>query len=115
MGASAIPMYTKEIRPKFFSAIPIYDLINNKSFQLTEKERKRIERIQLMSTKVLLGKELGINELKKNYFFINNSYYDLVNLKNKIMFLMIRILLNSFFVYFLIELKVIFLSYYFCN
>ena len=33
LGASAIPMYTKEIRPKFFSAIPIYDLIINKLIQ----------------------------------------------------------------------------------
>ena len=80
VGASVIPMYTKEIRPKYFSAIPIYDLINDKSIKLTEKERKRIEEIQLMSTKILLGKEIGINEVKKHYFFINNSYYDLDNL-----------------------------------
>ena len=76
IGASVIPMYTREIRPKYFSAIPIYDLINNKSLKLSENERKRIEEIQLMSTKVLLGKEFGINDVKKNYFFINNSYYD---------------------------------------
>ena len=76
VAASVIPMYTKELRPKYFSAIPIYDLINNKSFSLTEKEKKRIEEIQLMSTKVLVGKRIGINEIKKEYFFINNSYYD---------------------------------------
>ena len=80
IGTSVIPMYTKEIRPKYFSAIPIYDLINDKSIILTEKEKKRIEEIQLMSTKILLGKEIGINEVKKHYFFINNSYYDLDNL-----------------------------------
>ena len=76
LAASAIPMYTKELRPKYFSAIPIYDLINNKSFSLNEKEKKRIEEIQLMSTKVLVGKRFGISEIKKEYFFINNSYYD---------------------------------------
>ena len=33
-----------------------------------------------MSAKILVGKEIGINQIKKNYFFINNSYYDLDNL-----------------------------------
>ena len=69
-------MYTKELRSKFFCAIPIYDLINDKSIILNENEKKRVEEIQLMSTKVLVGKEFGINEVKKEYFFINNSYYD---------------------------------------
>lgn len=36
-------MYTKEKRPKYFSAIPIYDLINNKSIILNEDEKKRAE------------------------------------------------------------------------
>ena len=69
-------MYTKELRPKYFSAIPIYDLINNKSFSLTEREKKRIEEILLMSTKYLIGKRFGIDKIKKEYFFINNSYYE---------------------------------------
>ena len=79
IASSAIPMYTKELRHKFFSAIPIYDLINNSSISLSAKERKRVEEIQLMSTKVLVGKEFGINEVKREYFFINNSYFDLPN------------------------------------
>ena len=76
IGASVIPMYTKEIRPKYFSAIPIYDLIKNNLTSLTEAERKRIEEIQLMSTKVLIGKVYGINEIQKDYFFINNNYFE---------------------------------------
>ena len=76
VGASAIPMYTKELSPKYFSAIPIYDLIKNESIILNEKEKKRIEEIQLMSTKVLVGKQFGINDVKKVYFFINNSYHE---------------------------------------
>ena len=76
IGASAIPMYTKELNANLFSAIPIYDLINNKLIELNETERIRVEEIQLMSTKVLVGKEIGIKDIKKNYFFINNSYYD---------------------------------------
>lgn len=76
LGSSVIPMYTKEIRKNYFSAIPIYDLIKYNLFSLNEYEKKRVEKIQLMSTKVLVGKELMINEIKKNYFFINNSYYD---------------------------------------
>ena len=27
-----------------------------------------------MSTKVIIGKEIGIQDIKKSYFFINNSY-----------------------------------------
>ena len=76
IGASVIPMYTKELRPNIFSVIPIYDLINNKSIKLNEKERKRVKEIQLMSTKVLLGTEFRIKEIKEKYFFINNSYYN---------------------------------------
>ena len=74
-------MFTKELRPKYFSAIPIYDLINNKEIPLNEKERKRIEAIQLMSTKVLVGKQFSINEAKAEYFFVNNSYLDLFETK----------------------------------
>ena len=77
VGASAIPMYTKEIRPKYFSAIPIYDLLNDKSITINKKEMKRIKKIQLMATKILVGKILGIKKMKKYYFFINNSYFDI--------------------------------------
>lgn len=76
IGASAIPMYTKELRPNRFSAIPIYDLINNKLIELNQTEKKRVEEIQLMSTNILVGKEFGIQDIKNNYFFINNSYCD---------------------------------------
>ena len=76
-GASAIPMYTKEIRPKYFSAIPIYDLVKNDFEGLNEKEKKRVEKIQSMATKILLGKKIEISNAKKEYFFINNFYNDI--------------------------------------
>ena len=41
IGASVIPMYTKEIRPKYFTAIPIYDLITNNLVNLNETEKKK--------------------------------------------------------------------------
>ena len=63
-------MYTKELRPKFFSTIPIYDLINNISISLSAKEWKRVEEIQLMSTKVLVGKNLELMRQKKNIFLL---------------------------------------------
>ena len=77
IGASAIPMYTKEIRKKYFSAIPIYDIMKDNLVTLNKNERKRVQQIQLMTTKVLVGKEIGINNIKKEFFFINNSYYDM--------------------------------------
>jgi len=82
IAASAIPMYTKQIKPKYFVAIPIYDLIINKVVNLNEKEKERIEKIQLMSTKVMIGKEIGIKGIQKSYFFINNSYYEFPEKKN---------------------------------
>ena len=77
IGASAIPMYTLEIRKDYFSAIPIYDLVKNKLVKLNKNERERVKEIQLMATKVLVGKKFGINNIKKEYFFVNNSYYDI--------------------------------------
>ena len=76
IGLSAIPMYTKQIRQNYFSAIPIHDLINNKSIILTDYEKERIKVIQAMSTKVLVGRKFEINETKKKYYFVNNSYFD---------------------------------------
>ena len=70
IASSAIPMYTKELRPKFFSTIPIYDLINNISISLSAKGWKRVEEIQLMSTKVLVGKNLELMRQKKNIFLL---------------------------------------------
>ena len=76
IGTSAIPMYTKEIRKNYFSAIPIYDLFKNNLVRLNQNESERVKKIQLMATKVLVGKSIGIKDIKKEYFFINNSYYD---------------------------------------
>ena len=82
IGSSAIPMYTKEIRKNYFSAIPIYDLIKYNLIPLNENERKRVEKIQLMSTKVLVGEKIGINEIRKKYYFINNTYEDFDKSRN---------------------------------
>ena len=81
--ASAIPMYKKEIKQKYFVEIPIYDLIINKLVDLIEKEKGRIEKIQLMSTKVMVGKEMGIQDIQKSYFFINNSHFELPDKEKK--------------------------------
>ena len=82
IGSSAIPMYTKEIRKNYFSAIPIYDIIKYNLTTLNENERKRVEKIQLMSTKVLVGEKIGINEIRKKYYFINNTYEDFDKSRN---------------------------------
>ena len=82
IASSAIPMYTKEIKPRYFVAIPIYDLITNKLVDLNETEKERIKQIQLMSTKVMVGKEIGIQDIQKSYFFINNSYFEFSERKN---------------------------------
>ena len=63
-------MYTKEIRPKYFVAVPIYDIITNKLLNFNETEKKRVEEIQLMSTRVMVGKEIGIKDIKKAIFLL---------------------------------------------
>ena len=54
----------------FLTAIPIYDLKNNSSIFLSDKERKRVKEIQLMNTQVQVGKEFGINKGKMNIFLL---------------------------------------------
>jgi hypothetical protein len=70
MGSSIIPMYVQEYKPKYFRALPIFKIFNN-PIHITSKELLRIKKIQKLITKIMLGKEIPISEMKEKYFFIN--------------------------------------------
>ena len=84
IGSSIIPMYTFEIRKDYFIALPIYNVVTKNKFydKVNEKQMKRIKEIQELCTKVMIGNEISINEVKERYYFINNSYYAEMNFMN---------------------------------
>lgn len=83
LGSSIVPMYTQEYKPKYFRALPIFHIFND-SLSITEKEKIRISDVQKLITKVMLGKEIPISNIKENYFFINGSYIDIINSETKL-------------------------------
>ena len=78
IGSSIVPLYNQEYKPNHFRVLPIFKISNN-SIQITSNERKRVNIIQKLITKVMIGKEIPICEAKEKYFFINNTYYDINN------------------------------------
>ena len=83
IGSSVIPMYTQEYKPKYFRALPIFNIFNN-SINISEKEMNRVEYLQKFITKIMLGVEIPITNIKENYYFINGSYIDIDNKESKI-------------------------------
>ena len=83
IGSSIVPMFTQEYKPKYFRALPIFSIFNN-SIKISEKDKNRIEIIQKLITKVMIGKEIPISKIKQEYFFINGSYVDICNNSTKL-------------------------------
>jgi fucose 4-O-acetylase-like acetyltransferase/poly-gamma-glutamate capsule biosynthesis protein CapA/YwtB (metallophosphatase superfamily)/lysophospholipase L1-like esterase len=83
IGSSVIPMYTQEYKPKYFRALPIFNIFNN-SINISEIEMNRVEYLQKFITKIMLGVEINITNIKENYYFINGSYIDIDNKESKI-------------------------------
>ena len=87
IGSSIIPIYKQEIKPNYFLPIPSFKMINNSIF-LSSFEKKRLNEINKLVTKIMIKREFSIKEGKERYYFINNSYYDICNKKSKISNLM---------------------------
>jgi len=83
IGSSIIPMYVQEYKPKYFRALPIFKIFNN-SINITSREFLRIKEVQKLITKTMIGKEIPISKMKEKYFFINNSYIDVIYGKTKL-------------------------------
>lgn len=83
IGSSIIPMYTQEFKTNFFRALPIFKIINN-SINISSIEKLRINEINKLVTKIMIQKEISINEIREKYYFINGSYFDISNNRTKI-------------------------------
>ena len=83
IGSSIVPMYTQEYKPKYFRALPIFNIFNN-SINLSAKEMERVKEVQKIITKTMIGKEIPVSDIKENYFFVNGSYMDISNKESKI-------------------------------
>jgi hypothetical protein len=76
-------MYTYEFKQKYFIALPIFEIINN-NINISSIEKIRINTVNKLITKFMLNEEISISEAKEQYYFINNSYYDISNKESKI-------------------------------
>ena len=83
IGSSIIPMYTQEFKPKYFIALPIFKIFNQ-NINITSYEKIRIDIVHKLITKIMLKKEIPISEIKEKYYFINGSYYDIINEETKL-------------------------------
>ena len=83
MGSSIVPMYTQEFKPKYFRALPIFNIFNN-SINLSAKEMERVKEVQKIITKTMIGKEIPVSDIKENYYFVNGSYMDISSKESKI-------------------------------
>lgn len=77
IGTDVIPMYTQEVRDNYFRALPIYDIMTNKSLyeSMSKYELHRIEEVSKLTTKVMINREISLKNAQKRYYYINNNYY----------------------------------------
>lgn len=86
INSSIIPMFTKGDKKGFYYSIPIYDIMTNIDIynSMSNDELKRIEQIQKLITRVMLNKELSLDDIEKKYYFTKNGYEKNNNLKLEI-------------------------------
>lgn len=86
INSSIIPMFTKGDKKGFYYSIPIYDIMTNIDIynSMSNDELKRIEQIQKLITRVMLNKELSLDDIEKKYYFTKNGYEKNDNLKLEI-------------------------------
>lgn len=83
IGSSIVPIYIQQYKPKYFRALPIFKIIN-KHILISKNEMKRIKVVQKLITKVMIKKEIPINNVKENYFYINGSFTDISNKESQL-------------------------------
>ena len=76
INASIIPMFTKGDKNGFYYSIPIYDILDNIDIynSMSNNELKRINEIQKLITKVMLGKEITTDDIEKEYYYTKDGY-----------------------------------------
>lgn len=75
-NASIIPMFTKGDRNGFYYSIPIYDILDNIDIynSMSNNELKRINEIQKLITKIMLGEEITTDNIEKEYYYTKDGY-----------------------------------------
>lgn len=83
MGASVIPMYTREISNGKFQAVPIYDIYANDKLRdsFDDAQLKRVEEVQKIVTKSMIGEEVDVSLVQKRYF-IDSEINSVVNVED---------------------------------
>ncbi len=76
VSADVIPMYTRGDENGFYYSVPIYSIMTNKEIynDLSSTELDRIEKVQSLITKVMLGKEIGLDSVEKRYYIYKDGY-----------------------------------------
>ena len=76
INASIIPMFTKCDKNGFYYSIPIYDILDNIDIynSMSNNELKRINEIQKLITKIMLGEEITTDNIEKEYYYTKDGY-----------------------------------------
>lgn len=76
INSSVIPMFTKGDNKGFYYSIPIYDIMTNMDIynSMSNTELNRIDTIQKLITRVMLNKEISLDDIERKYYFTDNGY-----------------------------------------
>lgn len=76
INASIIPMFTKGDKNGFYYSIPIYDILDKIDIynSMSNNELKRINEIQKLITKIMLGEEITTDNIEKEYYYTKDGY-----------------------------------------
>lgn len=76
INASIIPMFTKGDKNGFYYSIPIYDILDKLDIynSMSNNELKRINEIQKLITKIMLGEEITTDNIEKEYYYTKDGY-----------------------------------------
>lgn len=76
LASSIIPMYTQAPVNGNYRALPIYDIMTNEELQsdISEYEMSRIGDVHKITTSVMLGVELPIDQIQEKYYFLEEGY-----------------------------------------
>lgn len=76
INSSIIPMFTKGDKKGFYYSIPIYDIMTNIDIynSMSNNELNRIDVIQKLITKVMLGKEISLDDIERKYYYTTDGY-----------------------------------------
>ena len=78
VASSVVPMYTQEMSDGYYRALPIYEIMNNEELyqEMSEEDLKRIEIVQKIVTRVMIGEEKTLEDVQKEYYFMDDEFYE---------------------------------------